>query len=803
MTPSISATLRLAAGVTPAKLAMLVLTLVALVFALFPQPAIAAYVPGVDGWSRWDTPLGYDIYAVWVDTSSDNVFAVGKGGRFFSHDGTTWAIAATSTTSDLLGVWGSSPTDVFAVGSNGVITHYDGSTWETMPSSSSHLSSIWGSSANEVFAVGNQSYVMYYNGTTWTAMPIPSVQLRGVWGTSASDVYAVGNVGTILHYDGAAWTNITPSPSITSSHLYSVWGSSSTDVFAVGAGGAVCHFNGSSWTLMTSNTTSTLYSVWGSSASDVFAVGDGGLVLHYDGISWTQMPSGISKTLYGISGKAACDIAFAVGKDGEILRYVESKPPTVLQLEPAQGVQGDTLQFSITGNELGCATALDFGAGVTISSFASVDSSTITGSLTIDPLAATGPRDVSVTTRAGATVTAEAFAIHQAPPAVTVVDPAAGIQGAVLSITIKGSYLEGVTSLDFGPGITVEAFSSSHDCITANITIASIAAPGLRDITVATPGGDFTSPGAFTIGPAPPTLSSMAPCQGQMADSLTLILYGTYLTGATAPDFGPGIVVESFTVDSPSQITVHITIEAGADIGSRDITVSTPGGTATLAAGFLVTLPLPPTVTSVTPLSANQGESIDIVITGTDFTTVTSLSLGDGIRLNDFTVESDTEIRASITVLDSATSGVRDISVTNPGGTHALPGGFEVPPPSITSIDCPLAYQGDTLHVVITGKNLFGTSQVNLGPGITVESFTVDSPDRITAIVRISKTAPEGDRDILVTTPNGTTALSGQFAIEEPDVIPVHTWILSGLIVGLITFRAALFGLRRRRQEDD
>jgi hypothetical protein len=66
-------------------------------------------------------------------------------------------------------------------------------------------------------------------------------------------------------------------------------------------------------------------------------------------------------------------------------------------------------------------------------------------------------------------------------------------------------------------------------------------------------------------------------------------LSGVYLTHVTGVSFGAGITVNSFTVDSDSQITAHITIAHGASGGARDVTVTTGGGaSATLYSGFTV-----------------------------------------------------------------------------------------------------------------------------------------------------------------------------------------------------------------------
>ena len=90
-----------------------------------------------------------------------------------------------------------------------------------------------------------------------------------------------------------------------------------------------------------------------------------------------------------------------------------------------------------------------------------------------------------------------------------------------------------------------------------------------------------------------------------------------------------------------------------------------------------------PAVTSVAPDSDTQGQTLDVIITGTNFTGATVVSFGAGITVNSFTVDSDTQITADITIACDAALGDRDVSVTTPGvtippGTGTLPDGFTV-----------------------------------------------------------------------------------------------------------------------------
>jgi len=88
--------------------------------------------------------------------------------------------------------------------------------------------------------------------------------------------------------------------------------------------------------------------------------------------------------------------------------------------------------------------------------------------------------------------------------------------------------------------------------------------------------------------------------------------------------------------------------------------------------------PAIPSVTSVSPASGDQGETLDVTITGTYFTGATAVSFATGITVNSFTVDSSTRITASITIDADAATGARNVSVTIEGGTGALTGGFMV-----------------------------------------------------------------------------------------------------------------------------
>lgn len=68
------------------------------------------------------------------------------------------------------------------------------------------------------------------------------------------------------------------------------------------------------------------------------------------------------------------------------------------------------------------------------------------------------------------------------------------------------------------------------------------------------------------------------------------------------------------------------------------------------------------------PNQANQGETLNVIITGYDFTEANAVSFGTVIGVNSFTVDSPTQMTANITIAADATIGAKDVSATTAGG---------------------------------------------------------------------------------------------------------------------------------------
>jgi phosphodiesterase/alkaline phosphatase D-like protein len=92
---------------------------------------------------------------------------------------------------------------------------------------------------------------------------------------------------------------------------------------------------------------------------------------------------------------------------------------------------------------------------------------------------------------------------------------------------------------------------------------------------------------SFTTGRSP-AVSVANPDSGKRGQELTVIISGANFEGASAVSFGPGIVVRSFAVNGSTRITAEIAIDAAAEPGAREVSVTTGWGTAAKVGGFKV-----------------------------------------------------------------------------------------------------------------------------------------------------------------------------------------------------------------------
>jgi hypothetical protein len=134
---------------------------------------------------------------------------------------------------------------------------------------------------------------------------------------------------------------------------------------------------------------------------------------------------------------------------------------------------------------------------------------------------------------------------------------------------------------------------------------------------------------------------------------------------------GGGVIVNGVTYTNATQITLNLTVAAGAATGSRTITVTNPDGQATTSAsGILTITPSGPavTVTGINPNTGPAAGGTPVTITGTNFQSGAAVSLGGTAATGVVFVNSGT-VNA---VTGAHTGGVVDVVVTNPNSQSGI-----------------------------------------------------------------------------------------------------------------------------------
>ncbi|HWG38018.1 MAG TPA: Ig-like domain-containing protein [Terriglobales bacterium] len=588
---------------------------------------------------------------------------------------------------------------------------------------------------------------------------------------------------------------------------------------------------------------------------------------------------------------------------------VGASAATLVSVNPNAAAQGAVLTgVTVTGANthfLQGATQLSFGGGISVGAINVLSSTQFQVDLAVTSAAAPGNNYTATVTTGGEVESlGNAFTVTGATPILTGVSPSSAAQGDTLNLNISGQYTNfqtGNVTLSFGGSdITVNSLTvNSTTSITANITVAQTAATGGRQVILTSGGTDF--PFNFNVAPSSAHIVSVTPSTFPQGFSQVLQVVGSntnWVQGETnAVDATPPEVlfsVDRITVNSPTSLTLNITVPANATIGGHDLQVSTGGQilnatvtvygqTATMQmspanstpgalvpvsftgqfthwcsptstpscssanqttvaisnqgvnlSNFTITSPSSATalltvtstapltnpidlntfrtITLTTPLAAGGSEivtsefaiytnpaglysmtpdhappssvvNVEIVGVGTHFQGgVTTLDVGPNIAVSNLVVNSATDFTATLTLDANAQLGWRTAFVNTISNTltEELQIGFRVDGPAapvVTSVSPNTGIQGQTLNVTVTGANtnwVQGQTELILGADITINNLVITSPTTANASISISPTAPSGGQSVIMLTGEEADSGSG-FSVQQGDTSVVSS----------------------------
>ena len=469
--------------------------------------------------------------------------------------------------------------------------------------------------------------------------------------------------------------------------------------------------------------------------------------------------------------------------------FTVNAAPTVTAVSPTSrdaGAVSQSLTVTGTGFVSGATTSFS-GSNITVNSTTFVNATTLTVNISISSGALVGTRAITVTNPdLGNGTSGSIFTVNGAPT-VTAVSPTSRDAGAVnQNLTITGTnFITGATVAFSTNGITVNSTTfNSATSLSVNISISSGATVGTRTITVTNGDGSVVTSGSIFTVNAAPTVTAVSPssrAQGTSNQSLTVT--GTnFITGATATFSATGITVNSTTFVNATSLTVNVTVASNAATGAGTISVLNGDGS-TATSGSIFTVNPPPTATSVSPSSLDQGAiSQALTLTGTGFESgATVLATGSGVTVNSTAFVNSTTLTVTVSVNGGATIASSGFSVTNPdAGTVTSGAIFSVTAaPTVTAVSPTSRGAGAvSQNLTVTGTGFVtGTSLATVfsGTNITVNSTTYVSSTSLTVNISIAAGAAIGTRTFTVTNGDRSTATSG--SIFTVNVAPTVTGV--------------------------
>jgi hypothetical protein len=375
-------------------------------------------------------------------------------------------------------------------------------------------------------------------------------------------------------------------------------------------------------------------------------------------------------------------------------------------------------------------------------------------------------------------------------PTIASVTPNSVLAGAAATpITVTG------TNYVANSVIRVNGVDISTNFVNGTTLTGTIPAPSLANAAVLNigvfnplPAGGFTNPTIpFTVGNPAPVPTNMSVGVYYWGPNTNVTVNGTAIFNGATLNAGSGVTFSNYNYSGePTSVSFNATVAPGTTLGVRSLTIQNTGSATANIPGDVDIRYKAPTFASITPISAVQGTTLNVIITGNDFfdvmTVKTALNMGAGITINSVTIDSQNQLTANITVAGDALVGTRDITLSNAvngssGGSDTESAAFSVilsgnPIPTLSTITPNNGRQGESVNVQLIGTN-FGTlfTSVSFGSDITVTNITVPSSTTINVTLNIGNNAVLGQRNVTVTNAGpggGVAAINNGFTVNPP-----------------------------------
>lgn len=304
-----------------------------------------------------------------------------------------------------------------------------------------------------------------------------------------------------------------------------------------------------------------------------------------------------------------------------------------------------------------------------------------------------------------------AVPVTPSPVTLTSVSPASGSTAGGTVVTLTGS------GFVAGPTVRIGAGTATSVSVLSSTQVRATTPPGSAGtvaVQITTNGQTVTLNGAFTYQASSqtPSLSDVSPSSGPTSGGTVITLTGSnFVSGATVRVGGS--TAQNVTFVSATQ--VRATTPSGT-AGAKSVQIINPNGqSASRANAFTYAAPAAaPTLTAINPTSGPMSGGVPMTISGSNFAAGATVTIG-GAAATGVIVES-TKVTA---ITPATTSGVKTVTVTNPGGQSASLSGYNVftatDAPTFTSISPTSGSTAGGTLVTVRGTNFVSGSVIYVG----------------------------------------------------------------------------------------
>ena len=353
--------------------------------------------------------------------------------------------------------------------------------------------------------------------------------------------------------------------------------------------------------------------------------------------------------------------------------------PTTTSIVPDHKTAGDPgFTLAVNGTNFVAGSKVHWNGAERTTTY--VSDTQITAAIPAGDITTDGTASVTVMNPGNLESNEQTFTIGTVPvPTTTSLSPDHKTAGdAQFTLTVNGTnFVAGSRVRWNGVDRTTSYVSDAQ--LTATITSGDIATAGTASVTVfnPTPGGGISNAQTFTINNPSPVTTGLSPDHKTAGNpGFTLTVSGTGFVAGSQVRWNGSARVTTYVSDT--EVTATIPQSDLSPAGQAQVTVFNPGpgGGASNPQAFTIDeSPAPaPTLSMITPVTASNGGSVTVALTGDNFVNGAAVALSRSgaatVHATNVHVTSAQEITCTLG-LKGAKAGSYTVSVTNPDGKSA------------------------------------------------------------------------------------------------------------------------------------